>query len=588
MPQSPISPDTSYTCAIARFYRGNKVIGAGFVVDGGYLLTCAHVVDQALGHGYSESAVGATLKINLPFVSKSQKYTAEVCIYRPDDEDVAGLKLREPLPEEVCPTNVVVGHASGHQFKVYGFSRPQGIWARGVFSGDLSDGWVQMEDTKAQGYPIEPGFSGAPVWNEHLGAVVGMTVAREKDLKAAKVAFMIPARLLFPVMQELVRQTLLIILTEADVSQKSLEDAYCMSRPEGWTGYDPEGMEAMLKALQEMPSGSLDYPALQQFVGFLSLPELGVSEAVRSQLRAWLEQTVEDELERLFECVRQKVMVRQAPQEQALSSHLLIWVYGGGNKLEVKRAIYIPDYEHYESARSVGCHQLNTPASAESVDITTLPGVVRRCIDESITISPPHHLTVELLLPFELLSHAVDAWSTEDTALMSEPMGHRHRVIVRSSERLEIYYRKVLNAWKDKWKILKDCANKRACNGFISGDGKTPQHLLVKLRDEEQWIGLKLAESPQTVGLNSVFGAVLTAATPAAVWLRQSGHRVETPAEKIDALLGCCVNQVPEEVRRTRSAAALEADPSTHLGNHLSFLWEDPKLIPPDAPLIMP
>ncbi len=49
-----------------------------------------------------------------------------------------------------------------------------------------------MEDLKAEGYAIEQGFSGAPVWDETLEAVVGMAVAADRQQIEAKAAFMIP------------------------------------------------------------------------------------------------------------------------------------------------------------------------------------------------------------------------------------------------------------------------------------------------------------------------------------------------------------------------------------------------------------
>ena len=48
-----------------------------------------------------------------------------------------------------------------------------------------------MEDVKAEGYRVERGFSGAPVWDDILGGVVGMVVA--EDAKAVvKAAAMQP------------------------------------------------------------------------------------------------------------------------------------------------------------------------------------------------------------------------------------------------------------------------------------------------------------------------------------------------------------------------------------------------------------
>jgi hypothetical protein len=44
---------TNIKTGIARIYKGNTVIGAGFLVQGGYVLTCAHVVRDALEHRFS-------------------------------------------------------------------------------------------------------------------------------------------------------------------------------------------------------------------------------------------------------------------------------------------------------------------------------------------------------------------------------------------------------------------------------------------------------------------------------------------------------------------------------------------------------
>lgn len=59
----------------------------------------------------------------------------------------------------------------------------------------MGNGWVSIEDIKAQGRRIEQGFSGAPVWDETIEAVVGMAVQAERPQKNqpnSKVAFMLP------------------------------------------------------------------------------------------------------------------------------------------------------------------------------------------------------------------------------------------------------------------------------------------------------------------------------------------------------------------------------------------------------------
>jgi len=92
-----------------------------------------------------------------------------------------------------------------HPFQVFGFpsKRDEGIWASGVLRDCLANGWVQMEDIKAQGYAVQPGFSGAPVWDEKLQGVVGMAVAAEKKREDAKAAFMIPLAIMAQAWEEL-------------------------------------------------------------------------------------------------------------------------------------------------------------------------------------------------------------------------------------------------------------------------------------------------------------------------------------------------------------------------------------------------
>ena len=85
-----------------------------------------------------------------------------------------------------------------HPVRVFGFpsGHNDGVWATGVLRGELGNGWIQMEAVNVPGYQVEPGFSGAPVWDETLSGVVGMAVAAERQRLAVKAAFMIPTKVL--------------------------------------------------------------------------------------------------------------------------------------------------------------------------------------------------------------------------------------------------------------------------------------------------------------------------------------------------------------------------------------------------------
>ena len=580
--------EQAYKAAIARFWQGNKVIGAGFLIEEGYLLTCAHVVEQALRWSEASPPVDQLVTVDFPFVAKGQKVKALVMQHRADDEDAACLRLLESSPAGTAPMTLRYGQAWGDRFALCGFPKgyAKGAWAKGEFSGEIIDRWIQMEAPKAQGYSIEPGYSGAPVWSEGLQSVVGIAVAHDKKNEEARVAFMVPGRSLSSITQAAERLSLLDILESEAIAPTMLDDVYQLCCLDARSHEPvPETLDGKLSELQDMNDGGMDYPVYQQFIAYFLRPEPELPSDLVQRLRSWLDARA-DNVDALMALVNQRYEARMAAKAQLASSHLLVWVYEG-DRLQVKQAIYIPDYEKYSPDWGGGCHLLKSPETFDQVDMTTLPEIVRACIDEASNLSPPGTLTVELLLPVSQLGEAIDTWETESaddpsSMLLSEPLGSRHRVIVRSAERLEDFYKKILNDWKAKWQMVQDCAAKPACNGFYLGDNKPPRGLLAPLR-ESHVIGLKLTRSPERFDKTGPFAAVLTTAVPAAIWLRPGGDDVAA----LDNLLDCCVEMLLDEVKQTRLNALENSD--SHIGHHLSFLWEDPKLVPPSTnqPLAM-
>ena len=201
-----------YEKAIARMFdpQGN-VIGTGFLVAPGYVMTCAHVVLQAIGIAKEDFAKykgqpQEVVSLDFHVLATGVKIEAEVVAwetYRLDGGDVAVLKLRSPEPKGVKPIPLAVVNRSqvkDEDHGVYGFGknsmggrsdayRPKATVAGGRFQlckiGDVND------------ETIKPGFSGAPVWNEARSCVIGMvaTAVVTKD-EQQSTAYAIPTRLL--------------------------------------------------------------------------------------------------------------------------------------------------------------------------------------------------------------------------------------------------------------------------------------------------------------------------------------------------------------------------------------------------------
>ncbi|MFE7713006.1 hypothetical protein ACFU6I_46470 [Streptomyces sp. NPDC057486] len=114
--------------------------------------------------------------------------------------DAALLELESPV--DCTPAPLACPPAlSGHRFSVHGFPHgdPAARQATGVLrgaSGPMGP-WVQLDAESSTGWPIEMGFSGAPVFDHTREAVVGIVVMRD-DHRAGHMLPMSYLRTLWP------------------------------------------------------------------------------------------------------------------------------------------------------------------------------------------------------------------------------------------------------------------------------------------------------------------------------------------------------------------------------------------------------
>lgn len=156
------------------------------------------------------------INLDFPLLAAKQLFAAKVIFWQPVNpnevfEDIAGLELETALPDTAQPAQLVTSEDLwGHPFRVLGFpaGQPNGVSASGVLRSRIANGWVQLEDVKQAGYRLEPGFSGAPVWDEELQGVAGMAVAAEMNRVDVKAAFIIPTSILVNAWSDLGEQAI--------------------------------------------------------------------------------------------------------------------------------------------------------------------------------------------------------------------------------------------------------------------------------------------------------------------------------------------------------------------------------------------
>ncbi|MEA5464981.1 GUN4 domain-containing protein [Leptothoe sp. PORK10 BA2] len=219
--------------------KSEKYIGAGTLVSCKHVLTCAHVVADALGLPRTvQEKPEEQVTLDFPFIASGKIITAKVVFWLPVQlhqseflpEDIALLELDELAPEQAKPSKFGVvtvkksdwtdgGHIDspssryewdehyiptasdleGHSFEVCGFpaGNLHGVWAKGILTKETANGWIQIEATGQEGYQIEPGFSGAPIWDKELQGVVGLTVSTDPRRPQVRVGFIIPTQVLY-------------------------------------------------------------------------------------------------------------------------------------------------------------------------------------------------------------------------------------------------------------------------------------------------------------------------------------------------------------------------------------------------------
>ncbi|MEU5068913.1 trypsin-like peptidase domain-containing protein [Streptomyces virginiae] len=183
------------------------VAGAGFLVSGEVVVTCAHVVEAA--GGGPETAV----QLAFPHVRSTDRLEGRVMghLWRAaEDEDVAFIRLSGmPAGARTLPLGSAEG-CRGHQVRSFGFpaqAPPEGHFGFGV-AGDLLPGSggrsAHLQLTAAN--DLTTGFSGGPVLDEVTGLVIGMLTeiaAPDEFGKGQGVAYVTPTQVLREILPDL-------------------------------------------------------------------------------------------------------------------------------------------------------------------------------------------------------------------------------------------------------------------------------------------------------------------------------------------------------------------------------------------------
>ena len=203
-----------YESAIVRIVgraAGRPTAGVGVLVGSREVVTCAHVVNAALGRNHREQSQPATsdlVQLEFPMLPGPPVRTAAVAAdaWRPPPQtgasggDVAGLLLNEEAPAAAARAKFSrATEAPGTRLRVYGYPdmppREAGAWVDVDFKGEVGGNLIQVESRQDQTIKAQPGYSGSPVWLDRDGVVVGLLHATAFADEPYRDAYLLPAQM---------------------------------------------------------------------------------------------------------------------------------------------------------------------------------------------------------------------------------------------------------------------------------------------------------------------------------------------------------------------------------------------------------
>ena len=591
--------------AIVRILNAKKgCVGTGFLVAPGYVLTCAHVVLQAIGieRAYEKHTqkLDATVDIDFPLQRSSvHKCEAEVVEWLPYEKlqgDVALLKLLQPEPSGVLPLPIAEYLPSDifeDTHYVYGFGSPQGKCSEAykVRANSVLAGRFQLcKSLDPDDETIRPGYSGGPVWNKERGCIVGMVATVNEERKEAyAISKMSMAVLLKKLqarwlhesfvrlkesckndserarLQHAISDTLEICYPNAEIDNRVDIEA---ERQERSVFHQLRWLESDSLLLEQLTRLNTGYPAAigWELVGNLVRVAVQVAQTKAtgqcySVMKTWVEQQGHEFLPLLDR-------VMSAPIEKAIPlrrqcEHLMVVVEPVGNSKEqirvslwavADRAVYLPN-----KAEEPFLYQ-------KEVSFDQLAALIREEYRRRFSPKPPP--VTHLFVSPGWLHHAFDRQTCGIKGRRC--LGSEYPLVLRMIPPSQIYGYE--ETWREAWESVEDLLSERSIDVFKRIDCTDTENAAVAIEEHN------VAVLENCDDLEDLFDLVVDGDTalPVALWVREKSLQ-----PKIDEVLDGLLEELRERIFQERREAH-KSKGNALLGHNLSLMWEDPVVVPPD------
>jgi WD40 repeat protein/3',5'-cyclic AMP phosphodiesterase CpdA len=185
----PTTPEPARASTARILTAAGTVAGMGLLVGGRQIITCAHVINTALGRDQRiREQPDAEVHVDFPLLGDGAVVPARVLRWLPPPTvgvvgaDLALLELTAAPPAAVVPALLAgTPPATRAAVEVYGFARASrtapGGWVAAVLRGEVAPGLFQLDSEPGTALDVKPGYSGGGVWHPESGTVIGLVSA---------------------------------------------------------------------------------------------------------------------------------------------------------------------------------------------------------------------------------------------------------------------------------------------------------------------------------------------------------------------------------------------------------------------------
>ncbi|MEA5617390.1 trypsin-like peptidase domain-containing protein [Cronbergia sp. UHCC 0137] len=587
-----------YKKHIARIYTHDyEVKGSGLLIYERYIITCAHVVADALYISHSTSEKPSDLvKVDFLFPAgeNKPKLAAKVLLWKPRSdcgysygEDIAVLELQNNFPTSYISFPLILADTTHHKFSVLGFpiGHDEGVTTEGKLVDTNGYGLVQMDVELQSKFYIEPGFSGAPVWDEIFASFVGIVVSSELDTfvelrQNVKVGYMIPAKILVENWSFL--SLLQILAANTDTTMTSvIQTAYKACHP---LENPPPTVATIVQDLYNLDKHNLDSQLkfkpnnhTAEFLKYL-INDNNIPDYISKKLKTWGQQYIENFDSTLARNDRNNQNIK-------LESYIFIKIEPLTTKSRLKNPKFkisgwlIPNIQEYiDKKQKTGFHKIDFANSPD--DSFTLQQIEKDFLTfftTKINKKLESKITIVFFLSPKYLDYPVEKWKIDDFGVTCS-ISEKYQVIVRDVERLKQNYLNVKgNAWIEKWNKLQSIT----CNDFLKLH-KYDAEIFSVLMNQSVGVVLNIFDENIKSCHENIFQSLTSNVIPMTICHRKQISQTDYQ-NRASYDLDYCISEIAENIRQKCLESFLNTTKDHLLAQDVFLISENPHILTPDS-----